>query len=116
MMERFTAAVASRDVEALVAFYADDATVMPPGRPPLRGRESIRQYWQHMLGSGMAGASQTLHAVEGSGDLAYELGEWRGVVPSPDGKVVEVTAKYVTVWRWDAGAPRIVVDSFSRNA
>src|SRR3989442_15681360 len=38
------AASASRDVERIVSFWADDAIVIPPGQLPIIGKDAIRDY------------------------------------------------------------------------
>lgn len=38
-------AVAKKDVDAAVAFYAEDATVLPPDAPMLEGRDAIKAFW-----------------------------------------------------------------------
>jgi uncharacterized protein (TIGR02246 family) len=116
MMERFMNAMASKDAGAIAGFYADDATMLAPRQPPIRGRDNIRQHWQRLLEAGARATSMKIQSIEGSGDLAYEVGEWIGVAPSPGGGLVEVTAKYVSVWRWEEGGLKLVVDMFSANA
>ena len=41
----FVQAEARRDVAAIIAFYDDDATVLPPSDAPISGRRNITDYW-----------------------------------------------------------------------
>lgn len=116
MMERFTKALAAGDAEEISTFYSDDATMMPQGMPPIRGRDAIRLFWQMFIDAGSKAHEMKIVSLEGSGDLAYELGEWIGVAPvPPEWTLQEVTIKYCSIWRWENGVARLVVDTFSAN-
>jgi len=41
--ERWSASAGRKDVAATVAFYADDAVMLPPNAPIIAGQKSIRQ-------------------------------------------------------------------------
>lgn len=46
VVQRYVAALNASDLEAIVALYADDATVEDPvGTPPKRGLEAIRAFY-----------------------------------------------------------------------
>jgi ketosteroid isomerase-like protein len=34
----------SGDLDATLAYWADDAVMMPPGMPPLKGKQAIREF------------------------------------------------------------------------
>ena len=42
-------AVEAKDLDKTVSFYADDASVYPPGTPIVTGKDNIRQAWGHMF-------------------------------------------------------------------
>jgi hypothetical protein len=44
-----TEAIASKDLERIVAFYADDASILPVAEPLVSGRDAIRKEWGHVL-------------------------------------------------------------------
>ncbi len=54
--ENWVAAWNRRDIEAVLAHFAEDAQFLSPvarnvtGRPVLRGKQEIRSYWQAALG------------------------------------------------------------------
>jgi len=117
MMERFLRALASSDAEEIASLYSDDACVLPQGQPPIRGRENIHAHWQRFIDSGAQAHDMVMESVEGSGDLAYEVGSWIGIAPIPPTfQLQDVVAKYTSVWRWEAGIPKLVVDMFSANS
>src|SRR5262249_8260662 len=52
--DRYVAAYNRKDATALAALYADDALLLPPGRPMIRGRRAIEQFWKTGVGSGLS--------------------------------------------------------------
>jgi uncharacterized protein (TIGR02246 family) len=110
-------AVAARDVNRTVSFYAEDASMLPVAEPIVTGREAIRAEWTKIFAiPGFANASRTVH-VDASGDLAYTRGTFQAQLTSPDGKPVTEVGKWVSVWRRQAdGAWRVVVEIYNTDA
>src|SRR5215472_11214735 len=48
--EQWSAAAGRKDVAATVAFYGDDAVMLPPNAPIIAEQNAIRQAWAAMLG------------------------------------------------------------------
>jgi len=46
---RFLKAFNANDLDAIVACYADDAVIYPPGEFIARGRDAVRRSWQDFL-------------------------------------------------------------------
>jgi uncharacterized protein (TIGR02246 family) len=106
-------AAESGDLERILAYWSDDATVFPPGSPALVGKAAIREYVAGSLRTPGFRISWKTNdvTVAASGDLAYGIGTNRVSFNGPDGKPVTVEGKAVTVWRQDAGgAWKCVVD------
>jgi uncharacterized protein (TIGR02246 family) len=106
-------AAESGDLERILAYWSDDATVFPPGSPALVGKAAIREYVAQSLRAPGFGISWKTNdvTVAASGDLAYGIGTNRVSFNGPDGKPVTVEGKAVTVWRKDAaGSWKCVVD------
>jgi len=102
-----------KDVDRIVSYWADDARVLPPGKPPIVGKSAIRQFVVDSLKTPGFGISWQTTDVVVSGDsrLAYAVGTSRTTVAGPDGKRVVVEGKTVTVWERDAKSLwRCVVD------
>jgi len=94
-------AVAAKDVEGSVSFFAEDAVALQPNVPMLTGKESIRKWVsEHMASPGYSGSWQA-SKVEASrgGDLAYTVGTYESALNDPKGKPVTDRGKYVTVWK-----------------
>ncbi|MFZ1098787.1 MAG: DUF4440 domain-containing protein [Steroidobacteraceae bacterium] len=95
------AAARSHDLERTVSHWSDDVYMMPPGGPPIVGKEALRHY--------VAGAFAipdfsinwvTDHVwVAKSGDLAYAVGTDTIRMSSPEGKPLVEHNKAVAVWR-----------------
>jgi conserved hypothetical protein len=106
-------AIAARDVERAVAFWADDAVVMPQGQASLVGKSAIRGFVTETFkvpGFGLRWETSSVQ-VASSGDLAYALAKTTTTFTGPDGKPVVVPGKAATLWRKGAdGRWSCVVD------
>ena len=101
------------DVERLLAFWSDDAIVVPPGAPVVQGKAAIREYVQKALA--IPGFRIRWHpasaTVSADGTVGYTTGENAVTVPGPDGKLITIAGRYATVWRRDQGGVwRCVID------
>jgi uncharacterized protein (TIGR02246 family) len=102
-----------RDIERILRFWSDDATVFPPGGPPIAGKAAIRSYVAESLKTpGFSISWKTDNVVVSrGGDLAYATGTNRVTFIGPDGRQVTVDGKAVTVWRREAdGSWKCVID------
>ena len=99
--DEWSKSVASRDVEKVIAYYADDAVVMPPNIPTLAGKEAIRDLWRSMLESPLfsGGWKATKVEVAQSGDLAYLSGNYEFKEQDAGGNPITDKGKYLVVWR-----------------
>lgn len=101
------------DVDAILSYWAEDAVVYPPGRPALRGTESIREYVSSALDvPGFEISWTTQDAVMGpSGEMAYLTHTNEITAPDSEGDLVTSDGKGVTIWRRTAeGEWRNVID------
>ncbi len=105
------------DAKGVAALYAEDAVLLPPGAPAVRGRAAIQEYFsKDIAGARAAGAVFVLNPktdVGVSGDQGWESGTYQVTVK---GAVVE-TGKFLSVSRkkdgkwlyfrdtWNADAP-----------
>jgi ketosteroid isomerase-like protein len=103
---------ASGDLERIVSFWADDASVLPPGSPPLVGKRAIRDYVEASLRTPGFSISWNTRdvVVSAGGDLAYGVGVNRVSFSGPDGKPVVIEGNAVTVWRKDPAGWKCVID------
>jgi uncharacterized protein (TIGR02246 family) len=106
-------AVQANDVDRIVSFYADDASVFPIAEPIASGKEAIRKNWAHMLGiPGLRLVWQiTKLEVSRSGDLAYVESTSQASFEDTQGKPAVERGKAVTIWKKQKdGAWKAVVD------
>lgn len=112
----WSARVATAPVDDWIDVWADDAVVMPPGLPAVRGKAAIRRYVEEAAqvpGFQIRWEPETVH-VSQSGDLAYMIERNVVTFTGPDGNPVTAHGKVVTVWRKSAdGSWRNVVDMWN---
>lgn len=111
-------AAAGGDLEAILAFWSDDAIVMPPGQPAAVGKSAIREFLLRTLA--IPGFSITWEpeqaSVAAAGDLGYLVERNRVTMIDATGVQREQVGKAVTIWRKDSnGAWRCVVDTWNEN-
>ena len=104
---------ATGDMDRIMAGWADDAVVMPPGISSLEGKTAIRRYVegaQQIPGFAISWEPQSVR-VSASGDMAYMIERNMTTVHDADGNPVTTHGKVVTVWLKDAeGNWKNVVD------
>ncbi len=100
-----------RSVDALVEeFYLDSARLMAPGRPPVQGAADLRSFWQREYDQGLVTLNLTPTEIDGSGDLAYEIGTYDLMVRREARGPFQDHGKYVVVYKhqpdggWKAAA------------
>ena len=105
--------VPTGDVDKVVAFYAEDAVMLPPGEGVATGKAAIRASWSQLLGLTDLKLTWAPTKVEvaKSGDLAYDVGTYAMSYKDASGKAVNDIGKFSTVWRKEAtGGWKVVVD------
>jgi uncharacterized protein (TIGR02246 family) len=117
LIATFEQAAAAKDVETIANMYAEDATLLPPGSPLIKGRANIRAFWQAFFDAGASDARIRTVEVGSSGDLAYEIGTYQANMPQPQGGVAPGSGKYVVAWRRQTdGSLKMVADIFNEDA
>jgi uncharacterized protein (TIGR02246 family) len=108
---------ADRDARGIANLYTESATLLPPGQPAITGRQNIQGFWQGFFDAGASDAKLTSVHISGSGDLAYEVGEYSAMMPQPSGGTAPGTGKYLVVLERQAdGQLKMAADMFSPNA
>ena len=96
VLRDYEAAWAARDPAALAALFATDGFVMAGGRPPVRGRRAIEEYY---MGHGGALSLRAIaFAVQGS--VGYILGGYAAERGSPDAGKFTLTLQQGPDGRW----------------
>jgi uncharacterized protein (TIGR02246 family) len=111
-------AAAAKDVEKTASFYSDDALVMPPNSPVLKGKDAAREMWKSMFAvPGFGGGwKATTVEVAKSGDLGYTTGPYEITETDANGKPMTDKGKYLAVWKKQAdGSWKCVADMFNTD-
>jgi uncharacterized protein (TIGR02246 family) len=117
LISTFEQAANSKDAATIASMYEQDATLLPPGSPPVKGRANIQAFWQSFLNAGASGAKLRVVEVQSSGEMAYEIGAFDANLPVPQGGTARTAGKYVVVWRLQPnGSIKMVADIFNVNA
>jgi ketosteroid isomerase-like protein len=116
LSREWSAKVATAPVDDWIDFWAEDAVMMPPGLPPVRGKAAIRQYVEtaaKLPGFQIRWEPESA-CISRSGDLAYMIERNVTTVNDSQGNPVRTYGKVVTVWRRGAdGSWRNVVDMWN---
>jgi uncharacterized protein (TIGR02246 family) len=108
----FEDAVASSDGRAVAALYTEDAWLLAPGAPAIRGRAEIEAFWSGRF-EGIDGVQlTTVDAVQLGPDGAREIGRFRMALK---GKADPSIGKYVVVWRRVDGVWHLETDAFNSD-
>lgn len=107
----------THDAAALAAFYADDAILMMPGTPSVRGRAAIEAAYKKdmdvMAKAGYSNNEGSSSDVGVAGDVAWESNTF--TVTDKAGKQVD-SGKYVTVFARKDGKWSIVRDIWNTDS
>jgi uncharacterized protein (TIGR02246 family) len=100
MNRDFAAALNAKDAEAAAALYTEDAVLIPPGEPLVRGRKAIEEYWRAAIESGGVRnvSVETMDALS-SGSLGYETGSFVLTANGPDGEAAVDSGRYIELLR-----------------
>ena len=102
--EALAAAEASRDIETVMSFWADDAIFQRHGSAQLRGKEEIREAMHGFFNTFKEFEGTITHVeVAASGDLAYDYGVNRVLVQVDETETLAM-GKYIAIWRKIDGA------------
>ncbi len=105
--------VASGDLDAVLAVWAEDAVLMPPGMPALEGKMAIRSYVEaaaQLPGFQISWEPVRVH-VSRSGDMAYMIERNVSTLNDSLGHPVMTYGKVVTIWQKDSnGSWKNVID------
>ena len=107
----------AKDASGIAALYTESATLLPPGMPPIKGRQNIEGFWRAFFDAGASDAKLKSTEIAGSGTLVYEIGEYSAMMPQPTGGTAPGTGKYLVVYeRQPDGKLKMAADMFSANA
>ena len=111
-------AVEDKNLDAIMAFYADDAVLLPTAEPIIVGKSAIREEWRHILAIPDLQNKPVLTKIDVSigGDMAYSMGTYMATMLGEDGKPVAEPGKWLSVWkRQTDGKWLVVVDTYNTD-
>jgi ketosteroid isomerase-like protein len=93
-------AAAGKDVEQTIAFYSDDAIVLPPNATSAATKEAVRNVWKDMLASPGLVITWKLTRVQlaKSGDMGWVSGTYELTMNDASSKPINDRGKYLEVW------------------
>ncbi len=101
------------DAKGFAAFYAPNATVVPPEGEPVTGAANIEKVFAGVLSSGVKNLKFKTLSLDVNGNYAYELGLATYDAPGKDGKLAAGSDKYLVIWKLGTdGVWRPSVDAF----
>jgi ketosteroid isomerase-like protein len=103
----------AKDLDKTVAFYADDAIVLPPNEAAVTTKDGIRNLWKGFLDS-LQNISWKTTRVETSksGDMACLIGTYEMTMKDAS----KDKGKYCEVWEKKAGGKwKVATDMFSSD-
>ena len=105
-----------KHLDDLVELYSSDATLIRSNVPPVRSLPAIREFLFALLEAGLGDVEMESLRTEVFGEIAFELGRCKMLVPVAMGKRREERGKYLVVMaRQPAGHWKIVADCWSTD-
>jgi ketosteroid isomerase-like protein len=101
---QWSRAAASKDLEQTIAYYSDDAIVLPPNTEGAATKEAVRNVWKDLLATPglVIRWEPTRVQLAKSGEMAWVNGTYKLTMNDPSGKPVEDHGKYLEVWEKQA--------------
>jgi ketosteroid isomerase-like protein len=115
MTQDWVQACNTKHLDDLLEFYAADALVLRPNVPPVRGAAAIREFFFGALEAGLGEVELEPLRVELLGDVAYEAGRCKMLVPVAMGKRREERGKYMIMFSRQNGEWKAVADTWSSD-
>lgn len=106
----------TKHLDDLLELYLPDALVMRSNYPPVRGAAAVREFFFGALDAGLGEIEIEPLRVDVAGDMAYEGGRFKALIPSSSGKRREERGKYLWVLQKQTnGEWRVAADCWSSD-
>ncbi len=108
----------SKDVDGVIANYADDASWLAPNAPVVSDKAAIRAGWSKLITSPGFNIDWQIKKLEvaRSGDLAYSIYAYQMTYQGPDAMPARDHGKDMIVWKKEAdGAWKIGAEAFNSD-
>ena len=97
-------AAKEKNVEGVLVYYTDDASLLPPDAPIASGKEAIRAVWTQLLANPDVSWQTTRVEVSSASDLAYATGTYEITVDASEDNPVSEIGKWVVVLKKQSDA------------
>jgi len=94
----------TKHLDDLVELYVPDNIVLRSNCPPIRGATAVREFFFGALDSGLGEVELEPLRVDIVGEMAYEAGRFKALVPGATGKRREERGKYLWVLQRQANS------------
>jgi len=116
--EEMLNAVKANDVEQMMFFYTNDASMFPPNAPIATGKDAIRAVWSGFFALPEVKIDWRKSRVEiaQGADIAYAIGAYELTFKDAEGNEISDRGKDVTVWRKQADTSwKLVADIWNSD-
>ena len=105
-------AIAAKDLEKTLSFYAADAQYLSAGRPAAATPEARRKLWVEDYATPGFSSDEVTTQIEvaRSKDLAYQRGTYVSTMQNEQGQMIKSTGKFVVVWKKLDGRWQAIID------
>jgi uncharacterized protein (TIGR02246 family) len=116
LTQEWVLACNTKHLDDLLELYVADALVLRSNYPPVRGAAAIREFFFGALDAGLGEVEVDPLRVEVAGDMAYEAGRCKALIPGATGKRREERGKYLWVFaRQSNGEWKLASDCWSSD-
>ena len=95
--QEWVVACNTKHLDDMVELYVADGIVLRSNCPPIRGAAALREFFFGALNAGLGEVELEPLRVDVVGEMAYEAGRFKALVPSATGKRREERGKYLWV-------------------
>ena len=109
----WAASVGSDDIDKIISYWSDDAVVLAPGQPEVKGKQALRKMVEDskkIPGFNLQWRSSDPH-FSPDGKLAYMYAENVMTLGDSTGRKIDIPGREYTIWRKESdGNWKCVVD------
>lgn len=102
MNRDFGKALTAHDAKAAAILYDENASILPPNEPAIKGRDNIQKYWQGFINAGVIDASVKTIDAKSDGKLGYEIGSFAIRLKGPHGDTLTEKGKFTEILKLDS--------------
>lgn len=114
LAKEFVAAFNAQDAAKVASFYADDAVVMPPNVPLVKGRTAIEAHFKRDFQQGVSNLQLRPLESTTTGGQAFEVGTSTITIKTGTGTMTE-SGKYLTLFKRVGSDWKISYDIFNSD-